>query len=586
MRANSNGTDLFPVLCEYWQKNGARLYLLGGREGVAAAVAERLAVEYPGLALVGHHHGYFSESETPALLDEIREAKPDVLVVAMGVPLQDVWLAEHEEALSVPLAIGVGGLFDFYSGRIARAPLWLRELGLEWTWRLAMEPARMWRRYLVGNVTFLLRVVKQRLKRPLLPAAPTRNMTRSTPGDAVLLATHPLWYEEIQGLNPLMLPVAGLTILERTLIALAEQGAKHVHILANADLSEIQELVGDGARWGVQISWHYRGPEPLQQRLNSLSLESVVWIVAPGCLPSLPLPTIEARWVLRDGLWSGWARANVREIASIVETVHLPLHGPQFNGVSVRTPGELLQAQKSLIRSASNLPPAYREVKNQVWLAPGAVLEPGAQVVGPVMIGEGSLIRSGSCIGPNVVIGAGCVLDSAALCRNALLLANSYVSQHLTLEHVIAGANLAYDVRSKATVFFSKADAILSNIAPVADPVGWRERLQAVALHCALRFGSRPLTPQLQQLRERLRDVWHGQRHLIGLPELPVGMDGSTRPRLRSGAIALSDIMPHLPPPPGVSEMEQRQLLDLYGAVTADRPSWMQLYSYYSRWAR
>jgi N-acetylglucosaminyldiphosphoundecaprenol N-acetyl-beta-D-mannosaminyltransferase len=82
-------------------------------------------------------------------------------LVAFGVPRQELWLAEHRDRLRPPVRMGVGGLFDFYSGRIPRAPLWLREIGLEWIWRLAQEPGRMWRRYLLGNPLFLYRVWRQ-----------------------------------------------------------------------------------------------------------------------------------------------------------------------------------------------------------------------------------------------------------------------------------------------------------------------------------------------------------------------------------------------------------------------------------------
>jgi N-acetylglucosaminyldiphosphoundecaprenol N-acetyl-beta-D-mannosaminyltransferase len=86
-----------------------------------------------------------------------------VLLVAFGAPKQDLWIARYQESLGVSLAIGVGGLFDFYSGRIKRAPLWVRELSLEWLYRLLQEPGRMWRRYFMGIPIFLFRVLRGRL---------------------------------------------------------------------------------------------------------------------------------------------------------------------------------------------------------------------------------------------------------------------------------------------------------------------------------------------------------------------------------------------------------------------------------------
>ncbi|WP_196391455.1 WecB/TagA/CpsF family glycosyltransferase, partial [Ralstonia solanacearum] len=165
LRQNVNGTDLFPRLCAAMAASGHSIYLLGGRPGVAEAMAKRVQAAYPGLRIAGWHHGYFSQTdalEFAPVLDAVRASGASLLLVAMGVPLQDMFIARHLEALGARVAIGVGGLFDFMSGQTPRAPQWLRELGGEWIFRLAQEPLRMWQRYLIGNATFLLRVVMQR----------------------------------------------------------------------------------------------------------------------------------------------------------------------------------------------------------------------------------------------------------------------------------------------------------------------------------------------------------------------------------------------------------------------------------------
>jgi N-acetylglucosaminyldiphosphoundecaprenol N-acetyl-beta-D-mannosaminyltransferase len=113
---------------------------------------------YPGVRLAGCRDGYFAPEENAAVVAAIRKARPDVLLVAFGAPRQELWLDQWSAELEVPVSFGVGGLFDFYSGRIRRAPLWMRETGLEWVYRLIQEPRRMWKRYLVGNVVFLYRV--------------------------------------------------------------------------------------------------------------------------------------------------------------------------------------------------------------------------------------------------------------------------------------------------------------------------------------------------------------------------------------------------------------------------------------------
>jgi N-acetylglucosaminyldiphosphoundecaprenol N-acetyl-beta-D-mannosaminyltransferase len=163
IRQNVNGTDMFPQLCAGLARTGRRLFLLGGRPGVPEAVAGWVQQHAPGLTVCGLHHGYFTPEEEESLIAEIAASRADLLLVALGAPRQDQWISVHLQRLSVRVAVGVGGLFDFYSGLIPRAPQWLRELGLEWLYRFLQEPRRMWRRYFVGNVLFLYRVGRERL---------------------------------------------------------------------------------------------------------------------------------------------------------------------------------------------------------------------------------------------------------------------------------------------------------------------------------------------------------------------------------------------------------------------------------------
>jgi N-acetylglucosaminyldiphosphoundecaprenol N-acetyl-beta-D-mannosaminyltransferase len=159
---NVNGTDLFPRLCADLAGTGNGLYLLGGRPGVPEAVRDWLAEHHPGVTVSGLRNGYFTDAEEPGVIADIRNSGASVLLVAFGVPKQELWISRYLAAFGVPVALGVGGLFDFYSGRIPRAPLWMREIGLEWVYRLYQEPGRMWKRYLIGNATFLLRVLAER----------------------------------------------------------------------------------------------------------------------------------------------------------------------------------------------------------------------------------------------------------------------------------------------------------------------------------------------------------------------------------------------------------------------------------------
>ena len=163
IRQNLNGTDLFPRLCESMARSGHRLYLLGARPGVAEATARWAQQQFPRLMIAGTRCGYFDAAGDAAVVAEIRRSGADVLLVAMGVPAQDLWLRRNLKKTGARVGIGVGGLFDFYGGRIPRAPLWLREIGGEWIYRLIQEPRRMWRRYLIGNFTFLYRIARERV---------------------------------------------------------------------------------------------------------------------------------------------------------------------------------------------------------------------------------------------------------------------------------------------------------------------------------------------------------------------------------------------------------------------------------------
>lgn len=158
LRANINGTDLCPQLIERLAEGGRSVYLLGAEPGVAQEVADRWRAEHPRLVVAGTRDGYFDEAESPAIAEAVRQSSADTLLVALGVPAQELWLDRWFPATGARLAMGVGGLFDFVAERVTRAPRALRGLGLEWAWRTAQEPRRLAGRYLVGNPLFLGRL--------------------------------------------------------------------------------------------------------------------------------------------------------------------------------------------------------------------------------------------------------------------------------------------------------------------------------------------------------------------------------------------------------------------------------------------
>jgi N-acetylglucosaminyldiphosphoundecaprenol N-acetyl-beta-D-mannosaminyltransferase len=157
------GTDFMPRVARIALEHGLSLYLLGGGRGVAEQARERLMKDYPGIRIVGCHHGYSSGQEEQELLEDVRAKKPAILLVCLGGYRQEKWIVENREGLGVGVCFANGGALDFVSGRLKRAPWYMQKLGLEWLFRLLQEPWR-WRRQL-ALAEFLLTVLATRLRR-------------------------------------------------------------------------------------------------------------------------------------------------------------------------------------------------------------------------------------------------------------------------------------------------------------------------------------------------------------------------------------------------------------------------------------
>ena len=151
---NVNGTDMFPLLA----RKPYRIYLFGGAPGVASTALKKAGAVNGKAEFVGCADGFFKEKNEAELFAELKTLKPDLLLVAMGVPKQEMWINEHLQDLPGCVAIGVGGLLDFVSERIPRAPLWMRKCNMEWCYRLYNEPVRLFKRYIIGNPAFIMRV--------------------------------------------------------------------------------------------------------------------------------------------------------------------------------------------------------------------------------------------------------------------------------------------------------------------------------------------------------------------------------------------------------------------------------------------
>ncbi len=173
---NLNGTDLFPLLCHLFAWTQIPIFLLGAKPGTAERVSDWACQHAPNLRVAGTHHGFFTKDEESTVIEKINQSGAKVLLVAMGVPQQELWINQHQSTLSTQLNIAVGGLFDFYGGNIPRAPKWLREAGFEWLWRLRQEPKRMWKRYIVGNPLFTARIWQEKRTKAFITSFPDRLM--------------------------------------------------------------------------------------------------------------------------------------------------------------------------------------------------------------------------------------------------------------------------------------------------------------------------------------------------------------------------------------------------------------------------
>lgn len=142
------------------------VYMFGGAPGIAD-MAKKVAEErYPGVQIVGTRNGFFAKEDEPEIIRDIQACQPDILLVALGVPRQEKWLAEHLKQLNVPVAIGVGGTFDVMAGIVSRAPLWMQQAKLEWLFRLLLEPKRAIR--MLALPRFVMKVIKHKKSKDTL----------------------------------------------------------------------------------------------------------------------------------------------------------------------------------------------------------------------------------------------------------------------------------------------------------------------------------------------------------------------------------------------------------------------------------
>lgn len=143
LRERVSGVEISEHLCAESARCDYRIFFLGAAPGVAATAADRMRAKYPGACIVGVRDGYFTREETDAVVDEIRAASANVLLVAMGIPKQEKWIQAHRDRLGCAVLIGVGGTLDVLSGQVKRAPRLMQALRLEWLWRVLSNPSKI-----------------------------------------------------------------------------------------------------------------------------------------------------------------------------------------------------------------------------------------------------------------------------------------------------------------------------------------------------------------------------------------------------------------------------------------------------------
>jgi N-acetylglucosaminyldiphosphoundecaprenol N-acetyl-beta-D-mannosaminyltransferase len=161
LKERVTGTDLSYSLARLSSEKRYSMYFLGGKPGIAQKAVSNLDRLYPGVRIVGAYHGFFSSDEEREIVSDIKDKKPDILMVCLGMYKQEMWIEKYFNELNVPVCFGNGGALDFVAGKRRRAPKWMIQMGLEWLFRLIQEPSRMKRQMFLP--LFVFRVLAQRI---------------------------------------------------------------------------------------------------------------------------------------------------------------------------------------------------------------------------------------------------------------------------------------------------------------------------------------------------------------------------------------------------------------------------------------
>ncbi|PKN88011.1 MAG: glycosyltransferase [Chloroflexi bacterium HGW-Chloroflexi-8] len=158
------GPDLMLAVCENGCKKNYRHYMYGSTTNVLLKLTDHLQNRFPGLIISGSYSPPFrilTDEEDQEIINQINSVSPDIVWVGIGSPKQELWMAEHLNKINAKVMIGVGAAFDFHAGHIKQAPLWMQRSGLEWLFRLILEPKRLWKRYLIGYPKFVFLIIRE-----------------------------------------------------------------------------------------------------------------------------------------------------------------------------------------------------------------------------------------------------------------------------------------------------------------------------------------------------------------------------------------------------------------------------------------
>lgn len=160
LKERVTGIDLFLNLVRISSERQYKIYLFGAKEEVVIKVKNVLEQQYPNLRIVGYRNGYFTEADEPEMVKNMAGSGADIMFVAFSSPKKEYWVNKYLHALNIPFVMGVGGSFDVVAGVTDRAPVWMQNHGLEWFYRFIQEPRRMWKRYIIGNIKFVVLTYK------------------------------------------------------------------------------------------------------------------------------------------------------------------------------------------------------------------------------------------------------------------------------------------------------------------------------------------------------------------------------------------------------------------------------------------